>query len=723
MDIGQLVHSREERIVALEVDEYGRCELFRRQSADVVQSEVLPFHPWLLCAGPELAGQLENRQETIELAGAGSLRSLVFFPDLAAYDAAIKQLRKITGQTPSSALAPYRLFTDHTQQLLTMLPLRLFHGMTFPQLKRLQLDIECKCTQPGGFPHAEREGDEVIMIALRDSSGWETCLSSENHGEKALLEEMIKLVQERDPDVIEGHNIFNFDLPYLQKRCRLHRIGLNLGRGGRGVQSRSSRLYAAERIIAYERFQIYGRHVIDTYQLVMLHDVVQRDMDSYGLKAAAKYFGLASDDRTYVDGDEISQVFAEDPERLKEYALDDARETDAISKLLSPSYFYQAQILPLSYQNCVSRGNATRIDALLCAEYMQARQSLPTPQAAQEFQGALTASVEPGLFNNVWHIDVRSLYPSVILANDMHPRSDEIGVFNRILGRLRDFRLQAKDAMRHADGEQRDYYQALQSSFKILINSFYGYLGFAQGTFNDYNMARAVTAQGRDILSTMQRYLAENGAVIIEMDTDGIYFCPPQDIDNMAEMQSRVQSILPEGIEVELDSEYLAMYAYKSKNYALLERNGKVSITGAALKSRGLEPFQRNYMREMLTLLLHGRAAEMPALHSQYEKDIKEHRLPLKDLSKSEYLSTSPEAYSRKLAEGKGRRSAAYELAIASGENYRQGDQVQFYVTGDKKKVSVVDNSKLLSQAKAGERDENIEYYLDKLKQLKQKFI
>jgi len=31
---------------------------------------------------------------------------------------------------------------------------------------------------------------------------------------------------------------------------------------------------------------------------VMLHDVVQRDMDSYGLKAAAKYFGPGREDRT-----------------------------------------------------------------------------------------------------------------------------------------------------------------------------------------------------------------------------------------------------------------------------------------------------------------------------------------------------------------------------------------------------------------------------------------
>ena len=45
-----------------------------------------------------------------------------------------------------------------------------------------------------------------------------------------------------------------------------------------------------------------------------------------------------------------------------------------------------------------------------------------------------------------------------------------------------------------------------------------------------------------------------------------------------------------------------------------------------------------------------------------------------------------------------------------------------FYITGEKKKVSVVDNARLLSDAKEGVRDENVAYYLDKLEELRKKF-
>ena len=85
-------------------------------------------------------------------------------------------------------------------------------------------------------------------------------------------------------------------------------------------------------------------------------------------------------------------------------------------------------------------------------------------------------------------------------------------------------------------------------------------------------------------------------------------------------------------------------------------------------------------------------------------------------------LADSPETYKRKLAAGTGKRSAAYELAVRSGREYRQGDQVTFYIIGDKKRVSVVENSKLLADADESVRDENVPYYLDKLEELRKKF-
>lgn len=722
IQLDALVASAHLRLVAVEPGDDGTATIYCRLPEEGVVSRTIPFQPWVLVSGPNLAGHLKNTASVIPLSGMEIHNTRVHFSDTKAYYQALKDLKTVTGANPSSPQAPYRVFSDLTQQVLALEPARLFRDMSFPELLRMQIDIETLTAEGYDFPNAERESDEIIIISMHDSTGWEKCLAGPELSEAEMLREMIRIVRERDPDVIEGHNIFNFDLPYIQTRCKRHKIKLALGRDASVAKVRSSRFTAGERTSTYQRYDIFGRHVVDTLQLVQLYDVSHRDMDSYGLKAAARYFGVAAPERTYVDGSQISRVYREDPERLRAYALDDVRETEAISRLLSPSYFCQAQLIPFSYQNCITRGTATRIDALLTSLYILGNHSLPTPQAPRTFQGGLTGSEETGIFTNVWHVDVRSLYPSIIISQRLVPRSDSLELFSQLLSELRQFRLAAKDASRNAGGRDREHYEALQTSFKILINSFYGYAGFAQGTFNDYDLAENVTAEGRRILQSMVEFLLGRGARVIEMDTDGVYFVPPAGVADTVEFLGQIQQTLPDGIEVDLDSTYAAMFGYKSKNYALLGHDGAISITGAALKSRGIEPFQRNYIRELITLLLKGKGDEAGALYERFKEDLIGHRFPLADLAKREVLSTSPATYKEKLDEGTARRSAAYELVIASGREYRQGDTVAFYVTGDRKNVSVTDASKLLADALPDERDENVSYYLDKLEKLHTKF-
>ena len=721
VDLERLVGSRMQRLVAAEPNKDGRATLYRREADGSTATEDVEYLPWLLVSKRGLAESIPEPAGVEVLEGTERFGFVVRFPDQDAYYSALRFLKSETGMTPSTPGAPYRVFSDLGMQLLTSLSSRLFRGLVFGDLHRMQIDIETRTTPGYDFPNARREGDSIIIIAMRDSRGWEQCLSVGAMSEAEMLVEMVRLVGERDPDVIEGHNLFKFDLPYIQTRCRRHKVRLALGRDESTIASRSSRFTAGERTSSYTRFDIRGRHIVDTLHLVQLYDVVHRDLQSYALKYVAQYFGVAAPERTYVEGREIGQVFDADPERLKAYAMDDVRETDAVARMLSPSHFYQTQIVPMSYQNCVTRGNATRIDALLVAEYMRSHQSIPAPEPARPFRGGLTDALQTGVFENVWHADVRSLYPSIIITEGLAPRRDSLGVYHKLLAELRRFRLSAKDAARDApSSEQREHYDALQGSFKVLINSFYGYAGFPQGTFNDYDLAETVTGRGREILTSMLSFLEAEGAAVIEMDTDGLYFVPPTGMTELAAMEGRLQEALPDGIEVEVDATYKAMLGYKSKNYALLGHDGKVSITGAALKSRGIEPFQRRYIRELVSLLLTGCAEEAPTLYEQTATDISEHRLPLADLAKREVLSTSPKTYQEKLAAGKTRRSAAYELALRSDREYAQGDQVSFYITGEKKRVAVVDAAKLLGDADT--RDENVLYYLDKLEKLHKKF-
>jgi DNA polymerase elongation subunit (family B) len=722
-DMGALVPSRLDRVVAVEPGTDGQAVLYRRDG-NRVDRESLSFRPFLLLAEPHLLNGENVPCDIDPLSGPGRFRYRASFSSDREYESGLRRLKEATGCSPTAPAAPYRVFGDATTQALVAAGIRLFRGMVFGDVRRLQLDIETRTTPGFEFPNPERPADRILVISLCDSTGWEECLGGDGEtSEKGLLIRLAELIRERDPDVIEGHNLCRFDLPFIAARAKLHRVPLTLGRDGRPWRSRSSRLSVAERTLGYTRFDIPGRHVVDTFHLAQFYDVSHRDLDTFNLKDIARHFGVAAPDRTYLDPADIAAIHATDPARVARYAMDDVRETRAIADLLSPSYFYQAQLIPMSYQNCIVRGNATRIDALLAADYLAAAAALPTPEPARPFAGALTDAFVVGVRKNVWHCDVRSLYPSIILAEQWRPARDHRAAFPRLLATLREFRLAAKAAERAAaEPAVRDAANALQTTFKILINSFYGYLGFAQGTFNDFAMAADVTARGREILTAMRDFLAKAGAVVIEMDTDGIYFQPPPKVSDPVDFEARIQAAaLPPGIEVELDATYPAMFCYKSKNYALLLANGEIAVTGAALKSRGLEPFQREYLHAFISRLLQEDHDGLCAYTEECREAIRTRRWPVAKFAKSETLQDSLETYRRKLADGKGRRSAAYELAIASGREYGQGDQVSFYVTGDKKKVAVVENSRLLADAPA-ERDDNIAYYLEKFDDLVGKF-
>jgi DNA polymerase elongation subunit (family B) len=132
---------------------------------------------------------------------------------------------------------------------------------------------------------------------------------------------------------------------------------------------------------------------------------------------------------------------------------------------------------------------------------------------------------------NVVHCDVASLYPSILISYNLKPFGDTLGVFLPLLRDLVDFRLETKRRAREAvEVHERDYYQALQQTFKILINSFYGYLGTELHNFSDASLAAEVTRHGRQIIRQMLDWLRAEGALPIEIDTDGIYFVPPPDV-------------------------------------------------------------------------------------------------------------------------------------------------------------------------------------------------
>jgi DNA polymerase elongation subunit (family B) len=718
-------HDARPGLLAFEREGEAAIRVFTRQGGQTA-SFVQDFTPFMLLADPQLLKTWTGKYDIEKLAGEGFYTYLVRFQSWSDLDKARTYLQRASGKSPSALDAPYFFLNDAVAQHLMLTGQTSFLGMAFEQLKRLQLDIETYTTEGFEFPNPGRSGDRIIAIALSDQSGWEHIITGHDLSEPEMLEELTRQLRRRDPDVIEGHNLFRFDLEYIEARARRHRIPLRWGRDGSVLRSHASRMNIAERAISYRKYEVFGRHIADTWMLAQLYDIGTRDLESYGLKDVARHFGVAAQNRTYIQPERVSWYFNHDADTLFRYALDDVRETRAISDILSPSYFVQAQIFPLSYQNTVLRGNATKIDMLFMREYLRQRHAIQTPSPGQAVSGGYTDCRYQGVVHHVLHCDITSLYPSIMLGYECFPKQDVLGVFPSLLRDLREFRVQAKGLARKAkDPATQRYYDALQATFKILINSFYGYLGFSMGHFNDFEQADRVTRTGREIIQQIVAGLEHTGCRIIEVDTDGLYFTPPPSVHTPADEErllNEVSQHLPAGINLELDGRYPAMFSYKMKNYALLDERGEVILKGSGLKSRGLEPFLRAWMEEMFALLLRGEAHQIDALLARYMEEFEHHQFDVKMFMKTESLQDSLITYRDKVRGKKRNPSALYELAMQSGRSYQPGDQISYYVVGTGKRVKVHEAAKLASQWDRNHPDENVEYYKAKLLELYKKF-
>ncbi len=597
---------------------------------------------------------------------------------------------------------------------------RLFAGMTFDQVRRLQLDIETFSEEPGVFPDPRRKGDRVIAIGLRfrDETRLLEIESLDDDAERALLESLNDAIAELDPDVIEGHNIFKFDFDFLKTRAKRFKVPCAWGRFGQTASFRSSRIRIAERWVDYLRCDIPGRAVFDTFLAIQMYDITTRDLPSYTLKAAARYLGVTTeaDERTYLAPEKIQVMFTEDRETFRAYLLDDLRETKGIAELLLPTYVAQVQVFPMTLQEACLRGTGAKVDLLFLDKYFHANHAIPAPPEVKPYAGAFSKSFVEGVYRHVMHFDVASLYPSLLLHIGRNPANDTLGVFIPLLTELRDYRLRYKKLAREeSDPVLRQEYNARQASYKILINSFYGYLGFAGARFADGDLAAEVTKQGRELMQTLIAEFQRQECTVLEADTDGIYISSEKDFADPEALLRKVCSVLPEGIDLEYDGSYEAMFCYKAKNYALYDGE-KVSIAGSALRSRGMEPILKDLTKRLIYSRL-GATDETPeALETEIRQALVDGQMPVKRVAKREFLSQNPEAYKKAVGQGGKSRRASLEVALRMDPMPRLGESVTYYVTtGPKSKNPDWQVARSVDEYDREQHPIDVQYYLRKI--------
>ena len=699
-------------IVSVWAERNGRVVVWRRApGSGTLTREEDRFRPWLLLPalddlahlgarllpeganGAELSGSVMWR----ELSGEGRFRYLVSATDSRTLDTAVligasaRLQRRITrladlGEEAVLSLPPeeqYLVATGRTH----------FRGLAFDDLHRMQFDLETTGLHP--------ETNSIFLVAVRDNRGFSAVLDVAERGldgtaaEADLIRRLIALIRQRDPDVIENHNLHGFDLPFLARRAELLGVTVAIGRLGGGLHRRpASRGYGpwrgeeadpGNREQTRGRYTVPGRELIDTLDAVRRYDFSARDLPGHGLKAVARHFGLASPDREYVAGAQVYQTWLADPERVRRYALDDVNEADGVARLLCGAAFALARMAPRRYERLADAGPATGVlDPLLVRAYLRSGAAIPARTVSDGVQhnGAALYLFAAGVATHVVKADVSSLYPSLMRQYRIGPASDRLGALLALVDRLVEQRLAAKRRAKAAapGSPERHTDEALSAAMKILVNSAYGYLGAPGLTrFADVHAANEVTRHGREVLGLLCRELAVRGATLLEGDTDGVYFAVP---DTWSEADERrivaeVAALLPPLVRLEVEGRYAAMLSHEPKNYALLAWDGALTLRGVAFHSTRAEPFGEVFLREAISALLTG---DIPGVRRAYlamADALQRRALATHLVAARVRLSKTPSRY---LATRSARREAAYEAMLASGRTqWEQGEQVRVY--------------------------------------------
>lgn len=415
----------------------------------------------------------------------------------------------------------------------------------------------------GGIPTADRSPIIMISLAFEPAHQGELetlvlvgkeaggdCNGTEHFTDEAdLLNRFFEVVRDYDPDVILGYNSNEFDFPYITKRVEVllaqgKRLYANIGRDNRAVFCR--------KIGIVTHVSVTGRIVADVLPLVRRAYSIKQ----YTLKNVART--LLDIEKFDVSLQQMGEYWNDDGEKLAEF-IEYARRDSVLAlrlllnlKLLD-KYIALSQVSGALMQDVLDGGQSSMVDNLMFREFKKRDRVIPPrPEQdltskrhsdSEELKGGAVLEPVRGLLKDVVVLDYKSLYPTIMMAHNLcystvvtgegrtgplgsepepgsvqdfdlirSPSGGEFvpakvykGIVPSILENLLDRRTETKKKMRSAGEEEHRVLDATQNALKILLNSFYGYSGYARARLYSLVLANAVTSFGRkNILDTKE---------------------------------------------------------------------------------------------------------------------------------------------------------------------------------------------------------------------------
>jgi len=579
-----------------------------------------------------------------------------------------------------------------------------FFETPIPDLPRVAIDIEVQ-TEKNQVPNVVQAERPIIAMSIFSPAFKRILLLSEIKSEKAMIQQFLDLLYQFH--VFLTFNGDEFDFQYIYNRGK--KLGVDVSSIIPEIRKDVVKQISLSHGIHLDLFKFFNNSSFRTYAFNERYDTYP------SLEELAKVFlnREKKGERAF-----LSQM---SPQELAEYCMNDAEMTYELSKIVMPLVILLSRVTRLSPQD-VCRVSISRFTLnLFRAEHRKLGYLIPRPKDFKEkfsnvsvptsdsgalIKGATVLEPVEGIHDDVYSIDVASLYPTVIGLqnlsyesvccghddcklnlvpdhNSVYVCKKRVGIYSLLIDSLKDIRVHFKKILESSSPEEQEKLKPIIGSLKVVLVTSYGVLASASNEeLFALPVGSAVPAYGRYYLLQSVKIAKRNGCEILLGDTDGICVKPPPNYSEnfFVDLLKEIHDTL--GIEMMLDKHYRFLVVHKKKNYLGVSDKGKLEIKGVIVKKHHTPPFIKKCFEEIKTILCQSKnsidliqaKSRIEEIVRGYIKKLRSNEIPLSDLAFSIRLSKSVD-------EGKGQVYKAARYAFEHNVPFTYGLPFKFVLT------------------------------------------
>ena len=537
----------------------------------------------------------------------------------------------------------------------------------------------------------------LCAAAVIDRSGQRT-IHEFKGSEKEIMEGLTRLVREEDPDFITGYNIDNFDLPRTQERSEENSNSFSeqssmFGWGRVPLTNKEIGVKKTGRIFPQRQqnrvWRISGRIPLDAWWQARQTLSPQRE----SLRYVSNLLWPEQDDKQKLDVDasQMDMEWKNRPEEVMEYCVRDTiLPLDILERLKSiPRKEALASVSSTTVETASAGTTSQWIDSLVVRLADRNGVAIPTTNRTtgrrEQIAGGYVHEVEPGVKNWVAVLDFKSMYPSIMISNNICSttlirdssiesshfvspitntrylsKDNRIGLVPLLLQDLMNSRDKYKKAYSQAleDGDEDEAFlnDQLQYAVKILMNSFYGVFASSFYRFTHEKLGASITEWARYNITEIITNLESDGYDVVYSDTDSIFVCtmsedntPAKKPDSGSELlawesakeetiklgEQLASQFTKEGAELEFETALSAFFSHGAKKRYV----GRVIWPREELLIRGYEVRRTDSfsilsttMTQMFELILEGDEEGAINLAKSVITEVQQGKIPASDL-------------------------------------------------------------------------------------------